>query len=257
MSLLLLIIIAHLLADFLFQSGEVALEKERRNLLAYLKHYLVHLACLVLLTHFFYSPGLLIIWFLLPLLHVAVDYLKCLVISRRNSWQELFAFLIDQSLHLLLVFMAWQLVTSNTHPAVLYAYDVFVTSRGQDLLELIFTSAELKEILFYVVIYGYVVLAGSALIRKVLDLEAFKLPEQFADTDTRQAGRYIGIMERLIILTLAVIQAYTAIGLVLAVKSIARFKELEEREFAEYYVMGTLLSMFLAVLGGLAINHGF
>jgi len=39
------------------------------------------------------------------------------------------------------------------------------------------------------------------------------------------------------------------VGLVLTGESIARFPELKER-FAEYFLIGTLLSVGLAVLGG-------
>ena len=42
---------------------------------------------------------------------------------------------------------------------------------------------------------------------------------------------------------------YTAVALVFTAKSIARYKQLEEKEFAERYLIGTLLSLFIAVLG--------
>jgi len=44
---------------------------------------------------------------------------------------------------------------------------------------------------------------------------------------------------------------FGAIGLVLAAKSFTRFKELENREFAEYVLIGTLLSTLLAMMIGL------
>jgi hypothetical protein len=46
----------------------------------------------------------------------------------------------------------------------------------------------------------------------------------------------------------------SAIGFVIAAKSIARFKELDDKEFAEYYLIGSLMSMLLALTGGLAIQ---
>ena len=42
------------------------------------------------------------------------------------------------------------------------------------------------------------------------------------------------------------------VGLILTGKSIARFPEFKER-FAEYFLIGTLLSISLAVLGGLVL----
>jgi hypothetical protein len=47
---------------------------------------------------------------------------------------------------------------------------------------------------------------------------------------------------------------YGAVGFVVAAKSLARFKALEDREFAEYFLIGTLASLLLAVLGGVALR---
>jgi hypothetical protein len=61
------------------------------------------------------------------------------------------------------------------------------------------------------------------------------------------AGRVIGILERALIYFLVLNAQYAAIGFILAAKSFTRFKELEKREFAEYVLIGTLLSAFLAM----------
>jgi len=48
---------------------------------------------------------------------------------------------------------------------------------------------------------------------------------------------------------------YNAIGYVIAAKSIARFKKLEEdKQFGEYYLAGTLLSVLIALVFGLSYN---
>jgi hypothetical protein len=64
-------------------------------------------------------------------------------------------------------------------------------------------------------------------------------------------GRTIGIMERAILLTLGLLGQWQAIGLVVAAKSIARYKNLDEQEFAEYYLIGTLASLLTALLIGI------
>jgi hypothetical protein len=68
------------------------------------------------------------------------------------------------------------------------------------------------------------------------------------------AGKYIGILERTLILILAATGNISAIGVVFAAKSIARFSELSKKQFAEYYLVGTLLSFLLALAGGMAIS---
>jgi hypothetical protein len=60
-------------------------------------------------------------------------------------------------------------------------------------------------------------------------------------------GRTIGILERSIVFVLVVRGNFSAVGLILAAKAIARFKELDKRDFAEYVLIGTLLSISLAI----------
>ena len=69
--------------------------------------------------------------------------------------------------------------------------------------------------------------------------------------EIRGAGRTIGILERMLITPLIFVGAYEAVGLALAAKSIARFDQLRDRRFAEYYLIGTLASVALAVVIGL------
>ena len=65
------------------------------------------------------------------------------------------------------------------------------------------------------------------------------------------AGRTIGYLERLLTLTFVLLGQYEALALILAAKSIARFEALKTREFAEYYLIGTLSSVVFAVLVGI------
>ncbi len=52
---------------------------------------------------------------------------------------------------------------------------------------------------------------------------------------------------------LVLVEAYGAIGFVLAAKSVARFKDLDDRDFSEGYLVGTLTSTSIAVVTGLAL----
>jgi hypothetical protein len=60
-------------------------------------------------------------------------------------------------------------------------------------------------------------------------------------------GRIIGILERSIVFVLVVRGNISAVGLILAAKAIARFKDLDKRDFAEYVLIGTLLSISFAI----------
>ena len=61
----------------------------------------------------------------------------------------------------------------------------------------------------------------------------------------------IGYLERLLTLTFVLLGQYEALALILAAKSIARFEGLKRREFAEYYLIGTLSSVLFAMLVGI------
>lgn len=67
-------------------------------------------------------------------------------------------------------------------------------------------------------------------------------------------GRIIGVLERFIVLLLMAVQAYQAIAFLMAAKGLIRSKDLESREFAEYFLIGTLASMGLALLCGIVVQ---
>lgn len=69
-----------------------------------------------------------------------------------------------------------------------------------------------------------------------------------ADIREYNAGRFIGILERILIFFFVLQNQYTAIGFIIAAKGFARFKDLDQRRFAEYMIIGTLLSTLLAVI---------
>ncbi len=63
------------------------------------------------------------------------------------------------------------------------------------------------------------------------------------DKNDIKAGRIIGTLERIIMLFFINICQYSSIGLVLTAKSIARYDKISKNQsFAEYYLLGTLLS---------------
>ena len=72
---------------------------------------------------------------------------------------------------------------------------------------------------------------------------------QQLDEHEYNAGRVIGILERwLMYSVLLVSQNFNVIALIIAAKGFARFRQMEERAFAEYVLIGTLASMLLTIL---------
>jgi hypothetical protein len=105
--------------------------------------------------------------------------------------------------------------------------------------------------------YLYVCGRGITLVRAVLDLPPLQMrrdEDRAAGAIDIARGRTIGALERAIGLSLVLLGEYGALGLIVAAKSLARFKALEDREFAEYFLIGTLTSLLLALLGGVAVR---
>jgi hypothetical protein len=70
----------------------------------------------------------------------------------------------------------------------------------------------------------------------------------------RGAGELIGVLERWVLLPFLVKEAYAALGFVLAAKALARHKQMEEKAFAEYFLIGTLTSVLLAIVVAAALR---
>ncbi|WP_108124561.1 hypothetical protein [Saccharospirillum mangrovi] len=75
-------------------------------------------------------------------------------------------------------------------------------------------------------------------------------PDSAENVDAREynAGRVIGILERWLMYLVLVSSAnYNVIALIIAAKGFARFRQLEERAFAEYVLIGTLASTLVTI----------
>ena len=82
--------------------------------------------------------------------------------------------------------------------------------------------------------------------------QAVPAPTHAAAAPAGRVGEAIGIIERLLIVTFVLVGAEAAIGLVIAAKTLARFKQLDDRDFAEYYLLGTLASVAIASISAFA-----
>ncbi len=76
-----------------------------------------------------------------------------------------------------------------------------------------------------------------------------------ADTDTARRGAIIGTLERWVAFVLVLTGQYTALAFVIAAKSIARYKRInEEEKFGEYFLIGTLTSIGIALFFGIIVK---
>jgi len=92
---------------------------------------------------------------------------------------------------------------------------------------------------------------GTLFVRTVLD--PFARAASTVNEEELRRGRMIGNMERLLIYLLALLNVWSLASVTVAVKAIARFKKLEEQEFAEYFLIGTLSSLLFAIITVLVV----
>jgi hypothetical protein len=240
------LLLAHLLGDFPFQSSRLAAQK-LRHWWAHGLHGGIHFALLILALIIFvpslpvFTGRLLVAAVAYAAVHVVIDLSKQRLVKRGMVRDSTYVFLIDQTLHLASMVALTGFITRVDWPAV------------QSLMAVRNSTKDL--ILSGGVVYTTVVFAGGYLIRYMtrgllggVSLQLGESVEQLTD-----AGLYIGWLERLLIVTAVVLRSPTLIGLILTAKSIARFPEMKEPKFAEYFLIGTLLSVIMALFGGLVL----
>ena len=106
------------------------------------------------------------------------------------------------------------------------------------------------RVCIYMLGYIIAVFIGHLIVVSVLRKFKDPLPE----TGLKKAGAVIGILERIFVLTLVIMEQYTGIALIFTAKSITRFENLNNREFAEYYLIGTLTSILVSMIIGIGMN---
>lgn len=239
MQLLLALLIAHLAGDFVFQRRVVIDGKREGRWSALLEHGAWHLACLVVAWLLFGPPGvatvsIAIAFLAIVVLHLLTDLAKC----RLPGAGTLTVFLLDQFVHVLvLVLAAWWLAGRPD-----WASSVADWWRPSSTV----FSALLASYLLVVVAFGWI---------NRLALQSLLPESDDSQAGLARAGLYIGWLERFLMFSAVLIGAWSVLGLVLAAKSLFRFDSIRnQREHAEYFVIGTLLSVSEVVAVGLALR---
>jgi hypothetical protein len=250
-KLFLALYLAHLLADFVFQTDSMVARKKEGSWPAYLLHGITHYAATLTIVAVM-NPGLLVTWtfervvFALCLVHLLLDWTKSALANKRWIPDNVWSFTADQAAHFVTVGGATLLITRTPWQAVAtYLQNIPL---AQD------------KILLVTVIYVVVIFCGGYFIRFLIrPLWKEKPGEPTEEHDeVVNAGLYIGWLERFLTLTAVFLQSPGTVGLILAAKSIARYPELKSPgRFVEYFLIGTLLSISIAIVGGIILLKVF
>lgn len=96
----------------------------------------------------------------------------------------------------------------------------------------------LQILFFWFITYG---------INPILRFGFSKVHQKTMD-DSNQLGRHIGAAERALMFVGMVANHWELVTTVLALKALARFKEMDRKHFAEYFLMGSLWSLLVCVV---------
>ena len=225
--LLVALVTAHLVGDFVLQSRRMIARKT--NLFVLLGHALIVAA----LSYLF--AGAWVMWEIVVVIlvtHAVIDFVK--VRSRRHG---LLAFSLDQTAHLLVIaLLAWRL---GVAPVAL----AWVARFG----------ARASEVLIVVSAVIAATKVSGIVIEKAIRPFQEQLPAEAREHGFLAGGGTIGRLERFLILMFVLAGEPGAIGFLIAAKSILRFGELRDhRKEAEYVIIGTMWSFVCGLVVALA-----
>ena len=227
-----ILIIAHLLADFTFQSTRLAKNKAKQ-----FKYLVIHslIYAIVLAVPMFLFVGLkrgIFLYLCIVVSHFFIDTIRQWIEKKvLGRGFRFFLFIFDQILHILIIIFVTHLLKLDMKTNAIFAYcQTWIYFEVLILYALTFTIIWEPTAVFVKKLFMY-----------ILDEHGDKEEEE-----DPKIGRMIGKLERLIISILILCNQIGAIGFVLTAKSIARYKQLEDKAFAEKYLVGTLASTVIS-----------
>lgn len=224
MILFVKLVLAHLIGDFILQPDTWVQEKnlkKHKSSKVYL-HVVIHglATWLLVWDRSFWLPIIIIV-----VSHFLIDLMK---INLQNMRNQTFWFVLDQCLHLVVIAAIWYIwqdpvLDFNNFPTepmlIILTAAIFLTSPTSVIIKT--SISQWTPETFYTV--------------------TSSLPD---------AGKFIGFLERLLVLTFILAGHWEAVGFLLAAKSVFRFgnlKESHDRKLTEYVLIGTLLSFGIAI----------
>ncbi len=228
MIILIKLFLAHLIGDFMIQPRRWVKEKDAKKLKSpklYL-HVALHFVLLfVILWDFSLWPLIVTI----GISHLIIDAIK--LISQRKKTKRMW-FFIDQFLHLITIIIAYYFFIDSS-----FLVENYITEQNLLLLTCLLFLTQPVSIIMQTIFSKW---------------NISKLTE--GNESLKDAGKYIGILERVLVFTFVILDHWEAVGFLITAKSVFRFgdlKESKQRKLTEYVLIGTLISFGIAILVGL------
>lgn len=235
-DLLLKILVAHFLSDFILQPTKWATAKDKHGFKSW--HLYIHvIITAVTLFIFLWDIKLWSLVLVISLLHFVIDLIKS-SLQRTNIW----IFITDQLFHILIIVTVWLVYTNQS----VKFFDVLKSFINNPKFWWLFLA------------YTLLTIPTSVLIGLMTNKWSIELSDPNQTKGLVNGGKWIGIIERVLIFTFIIVNKLSVIGFLLAAKSVFRFGELKnsaDQKKTEYIIIGTLISFLLAIIMGLIIQQ--
>lgn len=221
--------IAHVFSDYFFQTHKGAKDKNKKGFKSkfLMKHALITFIFSWILS---FDINFVLCSLGISITHYFIDGLKKQLNTSR------FSFFIDQFLHIVaILFFVW-------------------------CFEKYFISNKIIEItihnkwLFLFLIYIICSKPANIFIRETFGASKIRSIDSSTSNELKNAGKLIGTLERILVLTFVIIGKWEVIGFLIAAKSILRYKDTDTIK-TEYVLIGTMLSFGIAILLGIVFNQ--
>ncbi|TGB00452.1 DUF3307 domain-containing protein [Sporolactobacillus shoreae] len=283
----LILILAHLVGDFYLQTDRMAASKQKYLIRHVLIHFVLYFCLLLVLYIWTLSVSRFLFQIALPSLilalsHYAIDTLKIRTTRFISGSQigQAYLFLSDQILHFTVILLAGatffylplslfenfvaEMINQKRIPNV--SLDDKILFCGIIIILATTFTGHLIRLLVGTIPEHLSLFEGKYTLTNShgpLDQMKSQKPQPSFEEEfnyvvnkkgDRSRGKIIGYVERLLVIILIVSSSYASIGFIVAAKSIARFKQMDDRQFAEYFLLGTLTSIFFGMIYGFILR---
>lgn len=231
------ILLAHLLTDFVLQPNWMNHRKKEVGIL------LLHGGVFLGLSLMFLASSLTwpVVGGLVTLagLHALIDFIKTRIQTKLET-RGAALFLIDQGLHM----------------AGIIAFVLLFDRSGSIALSHQISNMLPEASGYLLLSFPIIIILGGGYFTAAVCRGFLQQLKEKERPGIDRAGRYIGILERSLILVSVMVGRFEIIGFLLAAKSIVRHPEMKgDTAFTEYFLVGTLTSMSWAFFGSLLFQR--
>lgn len=264
-------LVCHLINDFVLQTDSIAKCKEKKILfskekLVKLSTHVIILFLTSILFYFFQSKLFLSLMdchiiiksaFFISLAHLVIDWIKPYnKLFNTLKFEQIYIYLFDQLLHLLTIYFVLCYFLPKSYLTIFQLEKLSDYSPSNATTFFLVLSVCIITTFFGAYFIKLFLLGMNLKPQKRENIKNKKTKnKKTTEEDILGVGKIIGLLERILITVLVSIDAYAGVATVIALKSLARFKNIEkDRDFAEYYLVGNLLSLTFSIFGGLIIK---